>query len=311
MKLKLRFLFLILFSLLFFTGCTVVEKSLFDFGLSMERKKSAMEPQSVIVEGKSLSYLERKGDGETMVLLHGFGADKENWLRFTRYIPKSFRVIAFDLPGHGESSLDFEGPYDIFSMEKRLSLAFQQIGLTRFHLAGNSMGGLVSIIYSLNHPEDVLSLGLFDSAGISTPVKSDLMEDLGQGGNPLIITSLKGYDDLLALCFEKMPFFPWPARNVMARQYMERGEHNKKMWNDLFGAFDDTQVRDELVKLDLPVLVLWGDKDRVLDISCAMVFKSLIPNAQLNIIKNCGHVPMVEYPEQTAGIYISFVQGQK
>jgi len=308
---KLKLLFLILLPLLFFTGCTVVEKSLFDFGLSMERKKSAMELKSVMVEGKSLSYLERKGDGEAMVFLHGFGADKENWLRFTRYIPKSFRVIAFDLPGHGESSLDFEGPYDVYSMEQRLSRAFKQIGLTRFHLAGNSMGGLVSLIYSLNHPEEVISLGLFDSAGIMTPVKSKLMKELDQGRNPLIITSPKGYDDLLALCFEQMPSFPWPARNVMARQYMERGEHNKKMWNDLFGKLDDTPVRDELVKLDLPVLVLWGEQDRVLDISCAMVFKSLISNAHLNIIKNCGHVPMVEKPGETSRIYISFVQGQK
>jgi pimeloyl-ACP methyl ester carboxylesterase len=307
-KSNLRFRFLILVALLLCTGCSIIEEPVFRFGLSMERCKSQMEKKSVMVEGQTLYYLERDGDGEVMVFLHGFSADKENWLRFTRYIPESYRVIAVDLPGHGESSFDFEGPYDVYSMERRLSAALQKLGLTRFHLVGNSMGGFVSLFYSRNHPEQIISLGLFDSAGIMTSVKSDFFKALEQGRNPLIVSTRKDYDRLLALCFEREPYLPWPARNVMARRQMDRTEHNRKMWKDLFMALDDTPVRDELSKIELPVLVIWGDRDRVLDISCARVFKSMIPNATLEVIENCGHVPMVEKPEETALSYMAFVR---
>ncbi|MBI9087390.1 MAG: alpha/beta fold hydrolase [Desulfobacterales bacterium] len=261
MKLNVRFIFLILVAMLLCTGCSIVEEPAFRFGLSMERSKSRMALKSVMVEGQTLCYLERDGDGDVMVFIHGFAANKENWLRFTRYIPKSFRVIAVDLPGHGESSLDFEGPYDVESMERRLALAIQKLGVTRFHLVGNSMGGLVSLIYSRNHPEQIISLGLFDSAGVVTSVKSDFFKALEQGQNPLIVSTRKDYDNLLALCFEKEPYLPWPARNVLARRHRDRTEHNRKMWKDLFLEVDDTPVRNELSKLEPPVLVLWGDRD--------------------------------------------------
>ena len=54
--------------------------------------------------------------------------------------------------------------------------------------------------------------------------------------------------------------------------------------------------------------MLWGDRDRVLDISAARVFQSIIPNATLTVIENCGHVPMVEKPEETASAYMEFVR---
>ncbi len=310
MKPNLRFRFLILVALLLCSGCSIIEEPAFKFGLSMERSKSRMELKSVMVEGQTLCYLERDGDGDgdVMVFLHGFAANKENWLRFTRYIPNSFRVIAVDLPGHGESSLEFERPYDVGSMERRLSVAVRKLGLTRFHLVGNSMGGLVSLLYSRNHPEQIISLGLFDSAGVVTSVKSDFFKALEQGRNPLIVSTRKDYDNLLALCFEKEPYLPWPARNVMARRQRDRTEHNSRMWKDLFLDLNDTPVRDKLSKLELPVLVLWGDRDRVLDISGAMVLKSMIPNATLKVIENCGHVPMVEKPKETALSYMAFVR---
>ncbi len=307
-KPNLRFRFLILVALLLCTGCSIIEEPVFRFGLSMERCKSHMEKKIVMVEGQTLCYLERDGDGEVMVFLHGFSADKENWIRFTRYIPESYRVIAVDLPGHGESSLDFGGSYDACSMERRLAEAVRELGLTRFHLAGNSMGGLVSLLYSRNRPEQIISLGLFDSAGVLTSVKSDFFKELEQGRNPLIVSTRKDYDNLLALCFEKEPYLPWPARNVMARRQMDKTEHNRKMWKDLFQELDDAPVRDELTKLELPVLVIWGDRDRVLDISCARVFKSMIPDATLKVLENCGHVPMVEKPEETALSYMAFVR---
>ncbi len=303
--------FLILVPMQILCGCSHFEESVFRLGLSLERSRSNMELKSVLVEGETIAYLERKGRGETMILVHGFGASKENWLRFVRDIPETFRVIALDLPGHGESSLCFKGIYDVFSMERRLALAldeiFNEMEVERFHLAGNSMGGLVSLLYVENHPGRVISLGLFDSAGIVLPIKNDFLKALDQGKNPLIVSSRKEYDELLDLCFETEPFLPWPARNVMARQHIARNAHYLKMWHALFSDMDDTPVRRALPDLKVPVLILWGDRDRILDISCARVFMSLIPDGTMEIIENCGHVPMVEKPGETARKYLAFI----
>lgn len=307
----LIFICLTLVLLLLLCGCSHFEESVFRLELSAARNMAHMAQKSVLVEGKTVSYIERSGPGETMVFVHGFGANKENWLGFVRHIPESFRVIALDLPGHGESALDFEGPFDVESMERRLSEALDCMGVKRFHIAGNSMGGLVSLLYVNNHPERVISLGLFDSAGIVTPVKNDFFKALDQGKNPLIVSTRQGYDSLLKFCFETEPFLPWPARNVMARQHIARSEHYLGMWNTLFSDMDDTPVRQAVSGLKLPVLVVWGDRDRILDISCARVFVSLIPNGTLAIIENCGHVPMVEKPGETARNYMAFVNAIK
>ena len=106
----------ILFSLLlltFLSSCASVQESMFDAGISTERLLSGMDEAYVSVQGQKIAYLERQGSGETIVLLHGFGANKDNWVRFTRSLPKEYRVIAFDLPGHGDSSKENDKAYTI------------------------------------------------------------------------------------------------------------------------------------------------------------------------------------------------------
>lgn len=288
-------------------GCSSVQEPFYRFGLAIERSRSDMDVKEVEVEEHTLSYLERDGSGETIVLLHGFAADKENWLRFVRHIPDRYRIIALDLPGHGESTRDFKTHYDSYSMARRFAKAAEKIGLERFHLAGNSMGGLVSILYSSDHPEKVISLGLFDSAGVLGPDKSDFFKSLDKGENPLVVTSREGFANLLELCFNKQPFLPWPARSVMAERYISRSDFNRKMWEDLFSIRDDTPVRNILPGLHMPVLILWGDNDRILDVSSTAVFRSYLPDARTALVKGCGHVPMVERPEETALKYSAFI----
>ncbi|HPE45547.1 MAG TPA: alpha/beta fold hydrolase, partial [Deltaproteobacteria bacterium] len=94
-------------------GCASVQDSAYDAAISTERMISGLHEASITVQGRKTAYLERPGNGETIVLLHGFGADKDNWVRFVRHLPEEYRVIAFDLPGHGDSVRDEGKTYTI------------------------------------------------------------------------------------------------------------------------------------------------------------------------------------------------------
>jgi pimeloyl-ACP methyl ester carboxylesterase len=88
----------------------------------------------------TIVYLEG-GRGESVLLLHGFGADKDNWNLFSRYLTKRYHVIAPDLPVFGESSKIWSDQYNISAQVERVHDFVKQLGLKSFHLAGNSMGG--------------------------------------------------------------------------------------------------------------------------------------------------------------------------
>jgi abhydrolase domain-containing protein 6 len=112
MKRILRTL-LIVTVLFSFGGCTSFQESLFEFSMSAERHRSHMIVKKADIGDQEISYLEREGKGETIVLLHGFGADKDNWIRFARQMPEDYRIVAIDLLGHGDNSRDFNKTYDL------------------------------------------------------------------------------------------------------------------------------------------------------------------------------------------------------
>lgn len=94
---------------LLLTGCAGMRQGLYERALAHERAKAGLSLKTLMVNEKSISILERAGEpaAPAMVLVHGFGANKENWLLFARYLPETWRVVAVDLPGHGDSIKDF------------------------------------------------------------------------------------------------------------------------------------------------------------------------------------------------------------
>ena len=99
----------------------------------------------------------------TCCLSTGSGADKDNWDRFAKRLTGSYRVIAPDVPGFGDSSKIPGAKYDMQTQVMRVHEFVRAIGLKKFHIAGNSMGGLIAGMYAASYPEDVLTLGLFDA----------------------------------------------------------------------------------------------------------------------------------------------------
>ncbi len=287
-------------------GCSGFQKSLFDCAMSMEHRLSKLQEKSVQAGGLSFSYLERSGPGETVVLLHGFGADKDNWVRFVRHLPKEYRVIAMDLPGHGSTTRDEQATYTIDYLTQGFADAVQALNLDRFHLAGNSMGGFVSVLYSSGNPDRVLSLCLIDPAGATSPQPSDLQLAIERGENPLVPKSRKDFETLMEYGFHDRPFIPWPITRVLADRYIERSAFNEKMWEDIHRHWKD--VDPYLGELTMPVFLIWGDKDRILHVSSVSVYQRHIPQVETLVLEDCGHVPMLELPKITAGRYTGFLK---
>mgnify|MGYP001114695117 CR=1 FL=1 len=292
-------------------GCASFKQGMYDSMLSMERSRVGVTQSSITVDGLALSYLERPGDGETVVLIHGFGADKYNWIRFINHIPKDYRVLAFDMPGHGDSGKPLDKTYTIDYMAESLDKAVAALGIAKFHLAGNSMGGWISIYYANKNPGKVLTLCLVDNAGLQniSPEPSDLAIALSKGLSPLTPTSQQEYDELMWYAFYKKPFIPWPVTSVLADRAIATSDFNKKVWKEF--TTQSTDIIPMLPGLNLPILVIWGDKDRILHVSTTELLKKSVKNPEIVVMKDCGHLPMVERPYETAGYYKSFLLKHK
>ncbi len=300
-KIILIFVFILLMGS--FSACASVQDAIFNMGVSFARSQSDFVTKSIQAGDHRIAYLEREAKGETIVFLHGFAASKDNWLFLTRRLPKTYRVLAIDMPGYGDSSAFSDQSYSAEQITRRLATAINELKLERFHLAGNSLGGYIATLYAAQHPDKVISLGLIDSAGVDSP--SEFFTLLSKGDNPLVFDTEKGFDRLVDFIFYKKPFMPWPSKAASTRKYLRRSSLNRKLWNDIWDNRKD--VTDILPKLNMPVMLIWGDKDRVLDMSGIEIYKRYLPQAKSHILKDCGHAPMIERPDETAAAYLKFL----
>ena len=114
------------------------------------------------------------------------------------------------------------------------------------------------------------------------------------------------FDILLSYGFHNRPFIPWPIADVLADRYVERSVFNEKMWTDIHRHWED--ISRYLGALDMPVLLVWGDRDRILHVSSVSVDRRHIPHLETVILEECGHLPMLELPKMTARRYVSFLK---
>lgn len=288
------------------SGCAPIQQQLFEAGLNAERRAADLVPGTVETSLGEIAYLERAATGPTVVLVHGFAGNKDHWTRLVPLLPDSLRVVAFDLPAHGESAFDDAVTYDVATLARGLAEATEALGLDRFHLAGNSLGGLVATRLALAVPDRTETLFLLDPSGVESPRPSALGAALAEGDNPLVPTTTEGYDRLTALAFNDPPDLPWPANAVLARAYAERAPINQKIWRDINTPPD--LVTGDLRRLDLPVFLLFGADDRVIDPSSVEVWQRHVKDLDAVLLPGVGHAPMLEVPRTTARFYEDFLR---
>jgi len=277
-------------------------------GMNAERSVSGLGYKTVVIGDETWHYLEGgPRDAEMVLLLHGFGGDKDNWTRFSKSLTDRYRVIAPDLPGFGESTRHPDWDYSLPPQRSRVSGFVQALGLEQFHVVGHSMGGHLAALYTYRYPEQVLSMALFNNAGVDAPDVSDLQRALAKGDNPLVVKSLEDFDGLLAFASYKQPFVPWPVKGVLAQRALDYAEFNQFIFESLISD-SSSNLEPILADVEAPVLILWGEYDRVVDVSSVNVMRPLLPRTEVVIMKDTGHLPMLERSAETATHYLRFLE---
>lgn len=246
------------------------------------------------------------GSGPTIVLLHGFAADKQVWLKVAKQLTPHFRVIAPDLPGWGDSSRSADASYNIDAQAARLDGFVQSLHLQRFVLVGHGTGGAIAALYASEHPEHVAGLALFDAFGLS---RKTAFNEPTADANPFVFDDRAGFERASARLFEQpqdlLPRFVdvRVERNIENRAFIER------VGRELRQPGQTLVVQHRLGRLGMPVLGVWCHDDKVVDISSLDTLRNGLTAASAistSTINGCNHMPMLEVPDVTAQVLTGF-----
>lgn len=280
-------------------------ETLLRWAMAAERGAAGLDRKTIRVGDHEIVYIEG-GAGESIVAVHGFGADKDNWTRLAKLLTPRYHVVALDLPGFGESTRIPSASYDMASQTQRLHAIVSALNLSSFHLIGNSMGGQLAVAYAAAFTSSVRSLGLYAPAGVSAPVKSELAIALDNGTNPLLVDSPADFDRFLGFAFVEKPFMPAQVKKYFADQAVKNRAFNDKVFQDLMAH--PLPLELQFARVKAPALIVWGDTDRLLDVSGAEIFHRALAGSSLSIMTSCGHAPMIERPVEAAELLLAFYQ---
>ena len=274
--------------------------------LQLNRATAGLSAHTLTSGGHTLHYLDG-GSGETLVLLHGIFAEKDHWVDFARPLTPHYRVIAPDLPGFGESTRLPDKDYSYAAQVEYLKDFLDHLGVQRAHLGGSSMGGTIAALFAIRYPNRVASVALIGAPhGLHTPQPSEMDPMVDAGQSPLIVAQADAFEPMLDFVFAQPPFLPYPILHAAKADALRNAASNLRIWN---AQRKDRYLLDAHIgELVQPTLVLWGEKDRLFDVSGAAPLRTRLPQAQVQVLPGVGHLPMMETPKSSALLYAKFVK---
>lgn len=281
---------------------------LFELGQRASWHSAGLENKAVLVDTDRIVYLEG-GTGETVLLLHGYTADKDSWVYFAKWLTPAYHVVIPDLPGFGDSTKSLDENYSIDSQVKRLDRFAQVLQLKEFHIAGNAMGGAIAAVYAARFSQKIPTLALLTTTGVRTAKKSEFLLKWEKGENILLVGSRADFERALEFVFAKSPGMPGTFKNLMVAQCKADRKFNEKIGQDLLK--ERLALEPLLPRIQAPALIVWGDHDRMTDISSVPILEKGLKKHQTVILKDTGHVPMLEKPEETAMAYMKFLKNRR
>jgi pimeloyl-ACP methyl ester carboxylesterase len=238
----------------------------------------------VEADGCRIRYMEA-GDGPPLVHLHGAGG-----LRLSPahdLLAKQFRVIAFEMPGFGESAENTK-TQSMSQLAATMAAAADKLGLDRFNLMGTSFGGKTALCLALQYPERILAAVLEAPAAIRQ-----------KGARPSSGTPEERARQLYAHP-ERMPPLPPNDPAVQAKQ--------QTLVRRLIGPDRDPEFEARLRDLAAPTLVVFGTRDRMIAPEMGHFYKELIPNCHLVFVYDAGHAIGAERPEAFVEVVADFLE---
>lgn len=290
-------------------------------GTRSERELADPDSKFVEVNGLSVHYKEMGTGQPVFILLHGFGASAFSWREVMGPFAELGRVIAYDRPAFGLTSRpmpsDWTGnnPYSSESQAAIVIGLMDALGVEKAWLVGNSAGGTVSVYTALTYPERVSGLILVDAAiytGGGSPawarplLGTPQMRHLG----PLLARQIASSgDDFIRTAFHDPTLVTQDILDGY-RKPLNANNWDRALW-ELTAASRPLGLAERLTELNLPVLVLTGDDDRIVPTEQSIQLGAEIPGAMLVVIPNAGHVPHEEKPAEFMQAVRDFLKGIK
>lgn len=277
-----------------------------------------VERHETRLNGVRIHYL-TCGQGEPLVLVHGRGGAAALFTPILAPLAAGRRVFALDLPGWGLSEKPpFTGhtATDAVNLWRDTLRAFLDVqGLAQADLAGHSMGGLTSLALALDAPGRVRRLALIDSGGLGSETPFDVRlyfrlkpERLNSWLGPRFFAWAHGRDDAHKLG-ERGPLFDFMYAIESQTSVIASGARAFDKWVNLGGVHLDFRLR--LKELEMPVLLLWGDHDRLIPYSTALHGVRWIRTGRVVAFTRCGHSPHQERPADFARTLSAWLDGYR
>ena len=299
--------------ILFIMGIVIYNypQSVLTIGKNYLRWQASVDKYELKAGEYNWSYLEGGNmDGETIIFVHGFGADKDRWGRFLIGFSKKYHIISPDLPAFGETTYIKGRGYGVASQVRRLNEFIEKKGINKFHLLGISMGGGIAGAYAAKYPRKILSLALLDTFGIKTKIKSDFRKNASITNPILVYNNIKEFDIFMKYIFYKSLSIPQFVKKYLINKQKIRSQiYSGVMVNLRDGG--ENYLGSRLDKIEAPTLIVWGKNDRIFSYTATEILKKKIRNSKVIIYEKCGHVPYIEKYSELTKDYLKFLSSLK
>ena len=268
---------------------------------------------------------EGAADGATVVLIHGAMASLHTWEPWVAILGQHYRVITLDLPGHGLTGQVPEDAYGADAFTETIDAVVNALGVERFVLGGNSMGGGATWRYALTYPQRVRAMILVDSVPPgdwreSTAAAAPADDAESERSAPIGFALLRqSWFRAIARYLDPAPLVeqgllsaynnsPVVNQALIDRYYeLILREGTRAAILNRSSGYNRNGANTDVSALTQPTLVMWGAQDSLIPVRLADQFAQRLPNAQVVIYDDLGHIPMEEDPQRSAADVLNFL----
>ena len=251
-----------------------------------------MEEQNIDVGGLAISY-KTYGQGEPVLVLHGWGKGSNAWIRFSRFLSsKGYQVVVPDLPGFGKSQVP-PVPWSVAEYLKFVEDFVLEMNLEKPYIFGHSFGGGLGAVYAAHNPERAKKLMLVGAAVIRKE-RLSLRQHAAKA-----LAAGKGV--FMCLPFSKK-LAPLAERVVYKIAGVHDYQKTSGVMRETFKNILSEDLSGSVNFLKLPVLIVWGGSDKITPLSDARELKHKIAGSSIEKMENVGHSPHLTHPAELARI---------
>ncbi|MCB1673882.1 MAG: alpha/beta hydrolase [Pseudomonadales bacterium] len=280
--------------------------------LQQERQWAGLESKTIKVGDTTFAYSEGGvKDAPTVLLVHGFSGSRDNWNRIAHKLTKQYHVVALDLPAHGDTIAPANFGYQLADLSDAVRQFVLALGIQKdLHIAGHSLGGGIAVLYSALYFLEVKSLLLVDTAGVYDKVGKSLIakpEDLRN----MLVRKTGDFERLATkIAMYQPPFIPKELMEGYEKIHLKHLPEHETLINALieqmkFTKSDTFQMAAH--SIEAPTLVIWGEKDAIIDVSVVDELKQHLKNEEVIILKDVGHTPILEADYPVSEAYLAFL----